>query len=388
MYEVLGGVVSIGGKSVHFAYHIAKTLQIDDKLIVLLDVPAGSGVVNNLYCVGPDAKVIWHVLPVKQKFKNIRVFPYEDVIYSDNKLFAYDYVGKRFEIDIRNGTCWDIRAINQESSEHCQCRTAFFIFFVFDSKKQILPYHIYKKIIIERTWTVMLMYCPFCNKDHNIPIIRKNMSVKLHGVCVTYQNKSFYCTDTGEYFADGAMLNENLSAARVAWLQQQKKSNPVYRPHLYKGIIKNSSPPEWVEGSLVEIQNNYPDGRTVTDCRISSMEFGYNDNGEDAEALYQAGLDEEVLSDTVCEYSGFDDSNGVKIFEYDVLRVTRTSGMKKSADLYICLFQNGLFNCIKLSNEKSDTLEFIAGLKNDPSGTTIVENIGSMFDGTVGWIGV
>ena len=48
MYEVLGGVVSIGGKSVYFAYHIVKTLQIDDKLIVLLDVPAGRVDVNNL----------------------------------------------------------------------------------------------------------------------------------------------------------------------------------------------------------------------------------------------------------------------------------------------------------------------------------------------------
>ena len=104
MFEVKGGIVSNGDKSVAFKFHILKYIIInEDRIIILLDIPNVSPVINNIYCLNGNLECVWRVYPLERKYRTIRAFPYEDILLDNGELFAFDVIGRRYEINIETG---------------------------------------------------------------------------------------------------------------------------------------------------------------------------------------------------------------------------------------------------------------------------------------------
>ena len=103
MYQIHGHTISYGDNSVRFKFPVRESIPPDDNLIVLLDIPAENPTTDNICCLNSDLKIVWWTSPLKEKYPNIKICPYEDMILDDGLLIAFDFLCRRFEIDPKTG---------------------------------------------------------------------------------------------------------------------------------------------------------------------------------------------------------------------------------------------------------------------------------------------
>lgn len=59
--------------------------------------------------------------------------------------------------------------------------------------------------------------CPVCGVRHHIPIRMRTSTLTRNGISFSAEIKGYYCAATDEYFADGAMLDENMITLKTAF---------------------------------------------------------------------------------------------------------------------------------------------------------------------------
>ena len=77
----------------------------------------------------------------------------------------------------------------------------------------------------------MIMYCPVCNKEHDVPVIRRPAKFQYKGKTVEFEQTVYRCDNLGDDFnlikmrateenrtyCDGRLLDINIKALREAY---------------------------------------------------------------------------------------------------------------------------------------------------------------------------
>lgn len=102
--------ISLGNNILFFKYPIKEIQNNNEKIFILLEIPKGIELgydeLNNVYCYDYNGTLLWQI--AAPKFKEEIEFIQSlyvgiDFIIESNKLFAIDFLGRRFEINQENG---------------------------------------------------------------------------------------------------------------------------------------------------------------------------------------------------------------------------------------------------------------------------------------------
>ncbi len=111
-----GNHLSIGQTKIITRYPIKKVETIKEKYIVLLKIPhveLGVEELNNILCYDENGKVCWRInneLPSNISSKE--QIPYVAIQIIDGKLYATDFWGRKFNVDVENGDLIDVRIVH------------------------------------------------------------------------------------------------------------------------------------------------------------------------------------------------------------------------------------------------------------------------------------
>lgn len=110
-----GNILSIGDVKVITKYPIDKVQKINGKYVVLLDIPRielETDELNNILCYDEQGKMCWQIsgrlpFPIISKEQ----MPYVAIQISEEKLYATDFWGRKFNVDIETGELLEVKIV-------------------------------------------------------------------------------------------------------------------------------------------------------------------------------------------------------------------------------------------------------------------------------------
>jgi len=101
-YEVLDGVLHVGGNPIHLPFPVAQSIGLIDAVVVRLDVPAGQLFNCNVYLVGADGGIRWRVHESPHGTEDDK--PFMNLWLTENgALVAGNWNGVDYDVDLRSG---------------------------------------------------------------------------------------------------------------------------------------------------------------------------------------------------------------------------------------------------------------------------------------------
>lgn len=102
-FRIINNKIDINDYSIEFKYLIRNAKIVDDKIIVLLELPYNIDEVDNLYCLSKNGTIIWQSQHLKELYPNEKILPYEQIVINDREIIANDFYGRRYFINFENG---------------------------------------------------------------------------------------------------------------------------------------------------------------------------------------------------------------------------------------------------------------------------------------------
>lgn len=140
------------------------------------------------------------------------------------------------------------------------------------------------------------------------------------------------------------------------------------REILFKGKAKGGRWNGWIEGDLIHYKNG----------QAAIVEVPFSKYGCEATEIVKRT---EVIPETICQYTGLTDKNGNKIWENDVVKLTRNVGYKSTKgrkfkvyfNNFLCHFalsfgqeENEAFDYMELSGKKASIIEVVGNIFDNP----------------------
>ena len=102
-FRIINNKIEINDSSVEFMYLIKSAKAVDDRIIVLLEIPYDIDEADNLYCLSKNGTIIWQSQHLRELCPTEKILPYEQMIINDREIIANDFYGRRYFINFENG---------------------------------------------------------------------------------------------------------------------------------------------------------------------------------------------------------------------------------------------------------------------------------------------
>lgn len=104
MYQYKKSHIEINNNSYDFDFDIRTVIQYKETYVVLLAIPFNKTEINNIYCLDADAKLVWRVEDLAVRYPELKkLLPYEQMGIKDDIIFASDFYGRNYQINVTNG---------------------------------------------------------------------------------------------------------------------------------------------------------------------------------------------------------------------------------------------------------------------------------------------
>ena len=103
MYQYNKKCIKINNSSFDFNYDIRTVIQYKEKYIILLRIPFDSKEINNLFCLDEEANLLWQSDDLAMLYPELENLPYEQIGIKDDVIFASDFYGRNYQINIDSG---------------------------------------------------------------------------------------------------------------------------------------------------------------------------------------------------------------------------------------------------------------------------------------------
>lgn len=102
-FRIINNKIEINDSSVEFMYLIKSAKAVDDRIIVLLEIPYDIDEADNLYCLSKNGTIIWQSQHLHELYPTERILLYEQIIINDREIIASDFYGRRYFVNFENG---------------------------------------------------------------------------------------------------------------------------------------------------------------------------------------------------------------------------------------------------------------------------------------------
>ena len=110
-----GNILSIGHTKITLKYPIKQVESISEKYIVLLKIPRvelGAEELNNVLCYDDNGGMCWRISDeLPSIIASKEQIPYVAIQVIDEKLYATDFWGRKFNVDVENGKLIDVKIV-------------------------------------------------------------------------------------------------------------------------------------------------------------------------------------------------------------------------------------------------------------------------------------
>lgn len=114
--SIEGNILTIGQTKIIEKYPIKKVERIDEKYIVLLRIPRvelGFEEINNILCYDKNGMICWRISnKLPSNIISKEQVPYVAVQVIDEKIYATDFWGRKFNVDIQNGNLISVKIVH------------------------------------------------------------------------------------------------------------------------------------------------------------------------------------------------------------------------------------------------------------------------------------